>query len=249
MGGLVGLAKNVRIGLAGWSNPPLHTAMRKSSQTHLEYYATHFSCVEINSSFYRPHRKSTYAAWKLSTPRAFKFAVKMPRSITHESGLRGTSRDMTQFFAGIELLQPKLAAVLIQLPPSLEFQRRLAGSFFRSVPKLPKVELVCEPRQASWFTAAAEAQLSELNVARAASDPARASTAGGPGGSGHFTYFRWHGSPHMYYSSYSSAQLDEFVAQVERRGSHPTWCIFDNTARYAAWDNAISFARRLKRKG
>ena len=173
----------------------------------------------------------------------------MPRSITHESGLRGVRREIKQFFAGIEALQPKLGVILIQLPPRLEFQQRLTGAFFRSVPKLPRVELVCEPRHASWFTEGADAQMADLNIARVASDPARAANAGCPGGYGHFAYFRWHGSPHMYYSSYSDAQLDDFAAQVNIRRDGRTWCIFDNTARYAAWDNAISLRARLGRKG
>src|SRR5262245_53518543 len=75
---------NVRVGLAGWSNPPAAKQSRGRSQSHLEYYAEHFSCVEINSSFYRTHRRSTYLSWRLATPRKFRFAVKMPRSITHE---------------------------------------------------------------------------------------------------------------------------------------------------------------------
>lgn len=245
----MGSAENLRVGLAGWSNPPSHKASRKSSETHLEYYADHFSCVEINSSFYRPHLHSTYVAWRLATPLTFKFAVKMPRAITHESGLRGITREMTRFFAGIEALQPKLGVVLIQLPPSLKFQRRLAGAFFRSVPKLPRVELACEPRHASWFTEAANAQMTDLNVARVASDPAPAENACLPGGNCHFAYFRWHGSPHMYYSNYLSAQLDDFIAHVNMRHRGRTWCIFDNTARYAAWGNATSFRARLKRKG
>lgn len=170
----------------------------------------------------------------------------MPGSITHESALRGTSREMKQFFSGIEHLQPKLGVVLIQLPGTLEFQRRLAGAFFRSVPRLPTVELVCEPRHASWFSAAADAQLGESNVARVAADPARAMNAGLPGGADGFAYFRWHGSPQMYYSSYSRVQLEAFAQVVGgRRG--PAWCVFDNTARYAAWDNASSFARLLKK--
>lgn len=239
-------SEHLQVGLAGWSNPPWQKAARKSSETHLEYYAKHFSCVEINSSFYRPHRLSTYTEWRLATPRTFKFAVKMPRSITHESGLRDTSREMTTFFAGIEALQPKLEVVLIQLPPRLEYQRRLASSFFRSVPKLPRVELVCEPRHSSWFTEAADGQMADLNVSRVASDPARVANADLPGGDTEFAYFRWHGSPHMYYSSYSRDQLDDFIAHIHNMRRRRTWCIFDNTARYAAWDNAILFRACMK---
>jgi uncharacterized protein YecE (DUF72 family) len=233
----------VRIGLAGWSNPPSHKISRRASQSHLEYYAEHFSCVEINSSFYRPHRKTTYLAWKLATPRAFLFAVKMPRSITHDSGLKGTSRETADFFGSIEALQPKLGVVLIQLPPSLEFQRSRVSAFFKSIPRLPGSELCCEPRHPSWFTDAADALLIRWDIARVAADPARVPQAAQPGGSHRCTYFRWHGAPRMYYSSYSHAQLDDFIEQVKRGRSGKTWCIFDNTARYAAWENAVYFNR------
>lgn len=232
----------MHIGLAGWGNPPSHRSLRSGNETHLQYYAGHFSCVEINSSFYRSHRFSTYARWNVQTPRAFRFAVKMPRVITHESGLRHTCGEMTQFFRGIESLQPKLAVVLIQFPPRLEFKRRLVAAFFRSVPRLPTVKLVCEPRHVSWFGGEVEEQLAEWNVSRVAADPARTPNASVPGGDGTFVYCRWHGSPQIYYSSYSAEQLKGFATAAGLRGPTPTWCIFDNTARYAAWENALDFA-------
>ena len=241
-------APTIRIGLAGWSNPPSHRANRQSDQSHLEYYAAHFNCVEINSSFYRPHRPSTYAAWALATPSTFRFSVKMPRSITHDSGLRGTSRDVTEFFSSIEPLKRKLSIVLIQLPPALEFERRVAKAFFRSIPRLSGVTLVCEPRHASWFSGTADRLLAECQVSRVAADPIRAAGAGSPGGYSDHAYYRWHGSPQLYYSSYSDKQLDAFAAPLRHR-THPAWCIFDNTARYAAWDNALAFRKQLKNKG
>ncbi|MEA3160179.1 MAG: hypothetical protein QOD95_1727 [Gammaproteobacteria bacterium] len=60
--------RRIRVGLAGWSNPPAKGFERKPDQTHLSYYAEHFSCVEINSSFYRPHQGCTYARWRDDTP-------------------------------------------------------------------------------------------------------------------------------------------------------------------------------------
>ena len=239
-------APTTRIGLAGWSNPPAHKDRRPPSQSHLEYYAAHFDCVEINSSFYRPHRPSTYAAWALATPPSFRFSVKMPRTITHDSGLRGTSRDMTEFFSGIEPLKRKLSVVLIQLPPALDFERRVAKAFFRSIPRLSGVTLVCEPRHASWFTDTADRLLAEWTVARVAADPVRAKGADSPGGHPDLAYYRWHGSPQLYYSSYSDDRLDAFAKEVRQHGRGPTWCIFDNTARHAAWDNALTFAARLR---
>jgi uncharacterized protein YecE (DUF72 family) len=238
------LPKNlrIRIGTAGWSNPPAKRSHRDTDQTHLYYYAMHFSCVEINTSFYRPHRGKTYQRWRDETPASFRFSVKMPRSITHESHLRRCAGEVARFYEDIAALQPKLTAVLVQLPPSLEFERSAVRAFFKTVPQLRGAKLVCEPRHASWFTTAAEALLREAGVSRVAADPVRSTGADIPGGAQRFAYFRWHGTPRMYYSKYSQDQLAAFAATVRKSAAREIWCVFDNTARYAAWDDALQFA-------
>ena len=234
--------------MAGWSNPPSQAPDRAPGQTHLSYYAAHFSCVEINSSFYRPHQGVTYARWRDATPAAFRFSVKVPRSITHESHLKRCATEVARFYDDIEHLQPKLAAVLVQLPPSLEFNSRSVRTFFNSMPHLRGTKVVCEPRHPSWFTSAAENALRETGVARVAADPVRAPGAEAPGGARRFAYFRWHGSPRLYYSKYSQDQLALFAAAVSKAKAAETWCVFDNTARHAAWDDALKFMTLLRRR-
>ena len=50
----------LRIGTAGWSIPKEHAAPFPTTGSHLERYGAVFNAVEINSSFYRPHRRATY---------------------------------------------------------------------------------------------------------------------------------------------------------------------------------------------
>ena len=76
-------AKAKRIGCAGWSIPKAHAGAFPAVGTALERYAQVFDCVEINSSFYRSHRPSTYERWAASVPDHFRFSVKMPKQITH----------------------------------------------------------------------------------------------------------------------------------------------------------------------
>ena len=235
-------APHIRVGIAGWSNPPAKRSERDPDQTHLSYYAAHFSCVEINTSFYRPHRSATYARWRDETPASFRFSVKMPRSVTHESHLKRCAQEVGVFFEDIAALQPKLTAVLVQLPPSLEFNGRAVRAFFKSVPRLRGTRLVCEPRHASWFTPAGEGALREAGVSRVAADPVRGDGADLPGGARRFAYFRWHGAPRLYYSKYSQEQLALFAATVSKSKAAEIWCVFDNTARHAAWDDALQFA-------
>jgi uncharacterized protein YecE (DUF72 family) len=244
-GGAITELRRIRVGIAGWSNPPAFRADRPSKMTHLEFYAEQFSCVEINSSFHRPHRPTTYARWRDETPAAFRFAVKMPRSITHESCLRQCRADVTRFYKEVEHLQPKLGAILVQMPPSLEFNAITVRSFFKALPRWPGVTVACEPRHPSWFAVGAEKMLQRLAVARVAADPGRYPGAQAPGGSCLHAYFRWHGSPRMYYSQYSDAQLAVFATQVKTSAAQHAWCIFDNTANYAAWHDARRFITLL----
>jgi uncharacterized protein YecE (DUF72 family) len=237
----------IRVGLAGWGNPPAKRIERAADQTHLSYYAAHFSCVEINSSFYRPHKSATYARWRDETPAAFRFSVKMPRSITHESRLKRRTAEVGRFYGEISALQSKLAVVLVQLPPSLEFNARVVRNFFSVAPPRRGTKIVCEPRHPSWFTSAAQSVLQDAGVSRVAADPARCPGAEVPGGARRFAYYRWHGSPRMYYSKYSQAQLANFAAAVTTNKATETWCLFDNTALYAAWDDALQLTPTIFR--
>ena len=73
---------SLRVGCAGWSVASGRTEFG-AGESVLERYATRFDTVEINSSFYRPHRRSTYQKWASLTPDGFRFSVKVPKAITH----------------------------------------------------------------------------------------------------------------------------------------------------------------------
>ena len=236
----------IRVGLAGWGNPPAKRGERGQDQTHLSYYATRFSCVAINSSFYRPHQSATYARWHDETPATFRFSVKMPGSITHESHLQRCASEVARFYDDIAGLRRKLSAVLVQLPPSLEFNGRSVRAFFDAVPRIRGTKVVCEPRHQSWFTSAADDTLRDAGVSRVAADPARYPAAESPAGVRRFAYFRWHGTPRLYYSKYSAEQLANFAARVMQTKATDAWCVFDNTARHAAWDDALQFMAMLR---
>ena len=78
----------VRVGCAGWAIPRQHAGLFGPGDSVLARYATLFDCVEINSSFHRPHRRGTCERWAASVPSGFRFSVKFPRSITHGARLR-----------------------------------------------------------------------------------------------------------------------------------------------------------------
>src|SRR5688500_19463080 len=116
----------VRVGCAGWSIPSRHAQLFGEGDSHLARYATRFDVTEINSTFHRPHRAGTFERWASSVPARFRFSVKLPKTITHEARLHGAGDALTAFFDAVAGLGPKLGGVLVQLPPSLAFDARLA---------------------------------------------------------------------------------------------------------------------------
>lgn len=123
-------SRPVRIGCAGWATPSAYRALFGGGPGMLARYATRFDCVEINSSFYRPHRRTTYERWAASVPRRFRFSVKIPREISHEQRLRGSARTLERFLAESSGLGGRLGCLLLQLPPSLVLDPRSAAAFF-----------------------------------------------------------------------------------------------------------------------
>jgi uncharacterized protein YecE (DUF72 family) len=236
------------VGTAGWTLPREQQPRFPAGGTHLQRYAAVLPAAEINTTFYRSHRATTWARWAESVPEAFRFSAKLPRAITHTARLAGAEGALDAFLAEVSALGPKLGCVLVQLPPSLGFDGDVAGAFFGALRQRHDGAVACEPRHASWFTPEADALLDRASVARVAADPVRAPGADEPGGWPGLAYFRLHGSPRTYYSEYTAGHLDALAAKVTGAGlrAAPVWCIFDNTTLGAATANALDLLRRLK---
>jgi uncharacterized protein YecE (DUF72 family) len=238
------MAGLIRIGTAGWSLPAALRHRFPDTGSQLEKYAAHMNAVEINSSFYRPHRRETYERWAAAVPPDFSFSVKLPRSITHERRLADIAAPLHRFAAEVAGLGGKLGVILVQLPPSLMFDRTIADAFFRTLTKAVPSPVACEPRHASWFTPEAESLLLRHGVARVAADPPRHAADGMPGGARQLAYWRWHGAPKIYWSAYGDDRLAQLADMV---AGQDVWCIFDNTAAGAALNDALRFAAMLSR--
>ncbi len=234
------------IGTAGWSIPRPSAHRFTEAGTHLQRYAQVFSCAEINTSFHGPHAATTYARWSAATPPSFRFAVKVPRAISHEAKLRQARPALERFLEQTSGLEYKRGALLLQLPPSLEFDRRVVARFLDLLRALYDGTVVCEPRHATWFTAAAEAVLIHHRVARVAADPPPVAGAGVVGAWPDTVYLRMHGSPRKYWSRYSTAAIQDLAAALRQASSvSDAWCVFDNTASGAALENAYELHRLL----
>lgn len=242
----------VRCGCAGWSIPAADRAAFGDGASVLQRYATRFDAVEINSSFHRPHRASTYTRWADSVPEDFRFSVKLPRSISHDARLQGTGALLDAFLAQAGALGKRLGCLLLQLPPSAVFDAPVAARFFAMLRRRWDGGVVCEPRHASWFLPQAQALLARHRIARCAADPAPVPDAATPGATAGPQYWRWHGAPRIYYSSYDASALQtlaDAVRNAAQDAAHPQaerWVIFDNTAAGLAVPNALQLQRLLQ---
>ncbi|PSJ36533.1 DUF72 domain-containing protein [Allosphingosinicella deserti] len=235
------------IGTAGWSIARAVADQFPAEGSALERYASRFRGVEINSSFHRPHRASTWQRWAASVPVGFRFAVKLPKTISHEHKLVDCEDLVDRFLDEAGGLGDALSILLLQLPPKLAFAPALIEDFLGLLAGRTAARIVCEPRHPSWFCEEADALLAGARVARVAADPAIVPQAAQPGGWTGLAYWRLHGSPVMYRSAYGPERLTVYADQVRQASAAERWCMFDNTASSAATGDATDLVSRFGR--
>lgn len=238
-----GTPHGIIVGTAGWSiarDQAEHFAAEGSA---LQRYASRLGGVEINTSFYRRHKLETWQRWHNSAPENFAFAVKTPKRITHELMLANAGDELRIFLGDIAPLGKKLGPLLVQLPPALAFDAAVAQQFFGTFRHLHSGRIVLEARHGSWGSPESEAVLADHGIERVYADPDRAALNAAIDGKS-LGYLRLHGSPKIYYSSYSDEQIVDY-AQLLRGGAPGAWCIFDNTASGAALRNALTMLGTL----
>ena len=234
------------MGTAGWSIPRALAHRFPAKGSALERYAARFPAAEVNSSFHRPHRRSTWQRWHDSVPETFRFSVKVPSEITHQRRLIDCSGVLDQFTGEAAMLGEKLAAFLVQLPPKLAFHQETAAAFFDELSIRSSAEIVCEPRHVSWLSSEATALFEDRKIARVVADPPISPEAAVPAGWTGFSYWRLHGSPVIYRSSYAD-RISELARTLRSSAASGTvWCIFDNTASGAGAADGLQLLEDLK---
>src|SRR5437660_1428160 len=73
---------------------------------------------------------AAYGRWAASVPAGFRFAVKVPREITHRRRLADVAELLDRFLAEAGALGDRLGPLLVQLPPRLPFDADVVKAFF-----------------------------------------------------------------------------------------------------------------------
>lgn len=203
----------IRLGTQGWNYAawvgPLYPSGTRAGDF-LKLYARAFPTVEVDSTFYAVPSERTVRGWAERTPPGFRFALKLPREVTHERRLRDADDVLDAFFGRARLLGEKLGPVLVQFGPDFSPAERPALERF--LPRLPRdLQIAVEFRQHAWVGEETLALLQRHGVALALSDgrwiPRRWLLTLLQRPTAPFHYLRWMG-PDRSLTDFSHVQVD-----------------------------------------
>jgi uncharacterized protein YecE (DUF72 family) len=202
----------------------------------LEYYARHFSTVELNNSFYRLPSEAAFTNWYDSSPSEFAFAVKMSRFVTHIKRLKGSEEAVDNFINRAKILGEKLGPILYQLPPSMHRNDETLSSFLSSLPV--GFQHVIEFRHQSWLVEEVFEVLKKHRAGLCVFDmpdftcPLLATAD--------FAYIRFHGSDSLYSSCYSDEALADWAKRIAEMAENldSVYIYFNNDVQGFAVKNA-----------
>jgi len=210
---------NILLGTSGWSYREWEgNFYRKGEKRKLRAYSSVFKTVEIDSSFYRIPSKGTVMGWLRYSPSDFVFSAKLPKVVTHDKRLGMKNDIRPDLEAFLEVMRPlqlggKLACLLVQLPPSYDFNPENLKAFFKMTD--PTFRYAVEFRHPSWMRDETWQLLRENNAAYVNVDepllPPEVHLTS------ELAYFRWHGrgeKPWFNYR-YSNVELDPWVPRVQ----------------------------------
>jgi len=231
----------IYIGTSGWNYKHwegIFYPKKYPKSKWLEFYASHYTTVELNASFYRLPTPKTFEGWRERTPDTFLWAVKANRYITHIKRLKSVEEPLQRFFNAIKHLGAKLGPILFQIPPNLSFDEETLDLFCKGLKKnlLYSIEI----RHPSWAQKRAIETLKDNNIALCISDSAgrypyiEKNTAS-------FFYIRLHGSKKLYSSEYSEEELQAYARKITG-WKKDTYIYFDND--YGGY--AINNSKRLR---
>lgn len=206
-------AGQLYIGTSGWSYrhwkgifyPPTLPA-----NEWLAFYASRFSTVEVNSSFYRLPKRETFEIWRDRTPAGFTFAVKASRYITHLKKLKDVDDAWERFIENASGLGEKLGPILFQFPANWHANLERLAAFLAMLPD--EFRYVFEFRHESWFNPDVYTLLKKKNAALCIADSPEwpeVCEITAP-----FTFIRMHGGRELYASEYSTAELFEWAKLI-----------------------------------
>jgi len=210
----------------------------------LPYYASKFSTIEINNTFYHLPTHETLAHWRDETPEDFLFTCKASRFITHMKKLKDPEQSIKQFLETLTVLQHKLGPILFQLPPRWKMNVLRLEEFLKALPTT--FRYVFEFRDESWFAQPVYDILSKYGAAfclyhLAGRWSPEIITAD-------YVYIRLHGPGEAYQGKYHGQTLRAWSNKCQKwaHAGKAVYCYFDNDENGYAPINALALQRKVQ---
>jgi uncharacterized protein YecE (DUF72 family) len=214
-----------------------------ASSKRLSIYAQQFSSVEINSCFYHLPTQKTLTHWHESVGQSFTFSFKVWKEVTHSSQHQFDFNALESWFTQFQSFAAQGHVMLFQLPASFQREEKKLRQLCQYLPK--SYRYAFELRHPSWFAQDVYSILRQFHVSLVVSDsPVLAN--------GQrlwpftdqrlvdFSYFRFHGTPRLYASSYQDKELKSYAQNIRNKvlNGDDVFCYFNNDAQGHAAENA-----------
>lgn len=235
------------IGTSGWSYYSFRGFFYPPSlkpRDWLKFYSQYFNTVEINATFYRTPRSSTFKKWYEETPEDFVFSVKAPKIITHIKKLKEIEEPLEIFLKSLAPLKEKARVLLFQLPPSFSYEKELIENFLKQLP-VKDYRCVIEIRHKSFHQEEFTELLKKYGVCLCFSDCGERYPSWYEVQTADFLYLRLHGSPKLYVSNYEEEDLERIINLIRSFQVKEVYVYFDNTSLGYAVKNALTLKEKL----
>jgi uncharacterized protein YecE (DUF72 family) len=210
----------------------------------LEFYARHFTTLELNNTFYRLPKDTVFLKWHDASPDGFVFSVKVSRFITHIKRLKDCDNEVTKFMSRASLLKEKLGPLLYQLPPGLHRNDEILVKFLSILPRGRKH--VIEFRHESWFDEDVFEILRRYHTGFCVFDMPKLTSP--LIATADFAYIRFHGSGSLYSSCYSDEEMNDWAKKITRltEDLEAVYIYFNNDVSGYAIKNAATIQKYLE---
>ena len=236
---------SVHIGTSGWSYDHWNGVLYENglpTKDRLARYVQEFDTVELNASFYRWPRETTFEGWQRRLPPGFQLAVKAPRGLTHAKRLYQPEVWVERIERSWHALGDKRSVLLVQLHPQHQRDDARLDYFLGALPWWIRVAV--EFRHPTWHTEAVFEILERHGAAYCTMSGAQLPCilrVTAP-----FVYVRLHGpdTEWLYGGCYSDQDLSWWSDRIRewRDGGRDVFAYFNNDGE----GNAVRNARTLR---
>jgi uncharacterized protein YecE (DUF72 family) len=207
-------------------------------------YASRYSAVEVNGSFYHAACDSGDMRWREQGLPGFRYALKVPKSVTHHKQLANVESEISIFWRTVCHLDERLGMILLQLSPDQPMDLGWLQAVLKAFGDPSRVAV--EFRAPAWQGEDVRRQLEHLGAAHVSVDSPHHQLTEWI--TGPRAYIRLHGRRRWFADCYTPEELEgicELAHRMDNLGAQEIYIFFNNTIEGNAQENALALKHML----